>query len=414
MHLKLTLISLALAATLAIGGSAALAGTVGGADEPGVTSKTILLGGTAPLSGSAAAYAPIARGAEAYFKYVNANGGVHGRTILYRVLDDGYNPAQTVSLTKQLVEQDKVFAVFNAVGTSTNLAVRPYLTSAKVPQLLVASGGTTFGRDYAQFPYTIGFQPTYQAEGWVYGKYLARTAAGATIAVLFQNDDYGKDLLGGLKRGLERSKTKVIAAQPYEADSTSDVSAQIAKLKSSGADTLAIFATSAFAIQAYALAHKLGWKPKHVVVNSVASSAATMSAAADGGKNRLVGGTISTAFLKDPNDIQWARDAGMKLYRKIMARYAPGASPDDPMYVYGMSAAWTAVEALRRMGKNPTRDGLVKTLDTITATGSPFMLPGIAVKTAGKDHFPVEQMVLQRWQNGAWHPFGGLWAHPRP
>jgi branched-chain amino acid transport system substrate-binding protein len=413
MHPKLTLILPALVAALAIGASAALAGTVAGAEEPGVTSKTILLGGTAPLTGSAAAYAPVARGAEAYFRYVNARGGVNGRTILYRVLDDGYNPALTVPLTKQLVEQDKVFAMFNAVGTTTNLAVRPYLNAAKVPQLFAASGGTTLGRDYAQYPYTIGFRPSYQAEAWVYGKYLARTDPGTTIAVLFQDDEYGKDLLVGLKRGLERSRSKVIAAQPYDADVAADVSTQMAKLKSSGADTLAIFATSAAATQAYTVANRLGWRPKHVLLSSAASSPATMTAAADGGKNRLAGGTISVAYLKDPSDSQWQKDAGMKLYRKVMARYAPAASTDDLLYVYGMSVAWTAVEAIRRAGKSLTRAGLLKVVDTFTATGNPFLLPGIAVKTAGKDHFPVEQMLLQRWQNGAWRSFGGLWAYPR-
>ena len=178
MHRKLTLILLALAVSLTVGVSAALAGTTGGKDDPGVTPKSILLGGTAPLSGLASSYASVSRGAEAYFKYVNARGGVNGRMITYKVLDDGYNAAQTVPLTRQLVEQDKVFAIFNPLGTESNLAVRPYLNQAKVPQLFVGSGATTFGRDYAQFPDTIGFQPTYQAEGWVYGKYLAHMPPG--------------------------------------------------------------------------------------------------------------------------------------------------------------------------------------------------------------------------------------------
>ena len=409
MHRKLTLTLVAFAVFLAISVAAATAGTVR-AGEPGITATTILLGGTAPLTGSAASYASAVRGAEAYFKYVNGRGGVNGRTIAYRVLDDAYNPAQTGPLTKQLVEQDKVFAMFNAVGTETNLAVRPYLNTMKVPQLFAASGATTLGRDYTQYPYTIGFQPSYQAEGWVYGKYLARTAAGATIAVLFQNDDYGKDLLIGLKRGLQRSKAKVVAAQPYDATAV-DVSAQIAKLKASGADTLALFATPTAAIQAYGLAHKLGWKPKHVVENSVASSATTMTAASDGGRNKLVNGTISIAFLKDPNDPQWSKDVGMQLFHTILGHYAPSANQGDPMLVYGMAAAWTAVEAIRRVGAKLTREAHVKELDTFTATGNPFLLPGIAVKTAGRDHFPVEQMLLQRWQNGGWRQFGGLWAY---
>lgn len=405
------LVLAALAASLAVGVTAAFAGAVRGGDDPGVTPTTILLGGTAPLTGPAAGYAGIARGAEAYFRYVNARGGVRGRTIIYRVLDDAHNPSQTMALTKQLVEEDKVFAVFGAVGTATNLAVRPYLNAAKVPQLFVASGGTTVGRDYGQFPYTTGFQPTYQAEGWVYGKYLARTAPGATIAVIFQDDDYGKDMLSGLKRGLQRSKAKVIAAQPYAADTAGDLSAQMAKLKASGANTLAIFATSSYAVQAYSLAQRLGWKPAHVVNSSVAASAATMAAASEGGKNRLVGGSISTSFLKDPGAPQWSNEAGMKLYRQILSRYAPSARQDDPMLVYGMAAAWTAVEAIRRLGKDVTREGLVKVLDSFNAPGNPFTLPGITVKTAGRDHYPIEQMLLQRWQGGSWKAFGGLWAY---
>ncbi len=241
MRRKLALACLSLAAALALGVTAALAGTVGGASDPGVTSTSILLGGTSPLTGASSAYASVARGADAYFKYVNARGGVLGRTISYKVVDDAYNPAQSVQATRQLVEQEKVFAVFNSVGTEQNLAVRDYLNTSKVPQLFVASGATTWGRDYARYPYTIGFQPSYQAEGWVYGKYLARTAPGARVAVLFQNDDYGKDLLNGLKKGIQRSAVKVIAAQPYEA-TAADVGSQMARLKASGADTLAIFA----------------------------------------------------------------------------------------------------------------------------------------------------------------------------
>ena len=410
MNRKLTPTCLAIVASLALGVTAAIAGTARSAADPGVTADSILLGGTAPLTGPASQYASIARGADAYFKYVNANGGINGRKITYKYVDDAYNPAQSVPVTRQLVEQDKVFAVFNSLGTVQNIAVRPYLNSMKVPQLFVASGATTWGRDYAQYPYTIGFQPSYQAEGWVYGKYLARTAPGATVAVLFQNDDYGKDLLGGLKRGLQRSKVKVIAAQAYEVTSA-DVSSQIAKLKSSGADTLAIFATPTFAIQAYQYANKLGWKPKHVINNAVASASTSMQIASSAGQNKLVNGTVSIVFLKDPTDPQWKNDAAMKLYRKILAQYAPGENANDPLHVYGMASAWTAADALKKAGKDLTRASLLKVLDNFTATGNPFMLPGIAVKTAGKDHYPIEQMLLQRWQNGTWNSFGGLWGY---
>ena len=279
MHRKLTLILLVLAGSLTVGVGAALAGTTGGKDDPGVTPKSILLGGTAPLTGPRLLLRIDLAGRRGVLQVRErpraASTAARSPT---RSLDDGYNAAQTVPLTRQLVEQDKVFAIFNPLGTESNLAVRPYLNQSKVPQLFVGSGATTFGRDYAQYPDTIGFQPTYQAEGWVYGKYLAHMAPGSTIAVLFQKDEYGKDLLGGLKRGLQRSKAKVIAAQPYDPLTSADVSAQMAKLKASGADTLAIFATSAFAAQAYAAAAKLGWKPKHVINNSVGADAATMSA----------------------------------------------------------------------------------------------------------------------------------------
>ncbi len=413
--MKRTLIPICagLVSALTLGVTVAIAGTVGATSDPGVTDSTIFLGGTAPLTGPSSQYAAVARGAEAYFRYVNARGGVNGRRIIYKVVDDAFTPSQTASATRQLVEQDKVFAIFSSFGTAQSLAARTYLNAMKVPQMFVSSGATTFGRDYAQYPYSIGLQPSYQAEGWVYGKFLARTAGSTRVAVLFQNDDYGKDLLGGLKRGLQRSKAKVIAAQPYDA-AGQDVSAQIARLKASGADTLAIFATQEFAVQAYQVANKLGWKPKHVINNAAAASATAMQSAAAGGQNKLVNGTISIQFLKDPTDLAWKTDAAMKLYRKIMKQYAPSANTAESLHVYGMAAAWTAIEALRKAGKDLTRESLRKTLDTFTAAGNPFLLPGIVVKTNGKDHFPVEQMALQRWQKSSWRSFGGLWSYRGP
>jgi branched-chain amino acid transport system substrate-binding protein len=410
MTRKLGLTCLALAATLVLGVTAAFAGLARGAADPGVTPTSILLGGTSPLSGSASAYASVARGADAYFKYVNAKGGVLGRTISYKIVDDGYNPAQSVQVTRQLVEQEKVFAVFNSLGTEQNLAVRDYLNASKVPQLFVASGATTFGRDYGKYPYTIAFQPSYQAEGWVYGKYLARTAPGAKVAVLFQNDDYGKDLLNGLKKGIQRSAVKVIAAQPYEV-TASDVGSQVAKLKASGADTFAIFATPKFAIQSFVFANKLGWQPKRVINNAVSSASNIMQLAAEGGTNKVVNGAISIVFLKDPTDPQWKSDSAMKLYGQIMKKYAAGANVNDVYHVYGMAVAWTTVEALKKAGKDLSRDSLLKAVDNLNASGNPFLLPGIALKTSGQDHFPIEQMLLQRWQKGSWNSFGGLWGY---
>jgi branched-chain amino acid transport system substrate-binding protein len=410
MTRKMAFALTALVLTLATGVTAALAGPTRASADPGVTSTSILLGTTSPLSGVASAYASVARGADAYFKYVNARGGVNGRKIVDTIVDDAYNPAQTVQATRQLVEQDKVFAIFNALGTEQNLAIRDYLNAQKVPQLFAASGATVFGTEAAKYPYTIGLQPSYQAEGWVLGKYLARTQGAAKVAVLFQNDDYGKDLLSGLKKGIERSRVRVAAAEPYEVTAT-DVQAQVAKLRSSGANVFAVFATPKFAIQAYVYANKLGWKPKLSLTNAVSSASNIMQLASEGGTNKVVEGSVSIVFLKDPTDPKWKNDSAMKLYRTIMKRYAPGANVNDVYHVYGMAAAWTAVEAIRKVGKDLTRDGLLKVVGSMNLSGNPFLLPGIALKTGSGDHFPIEQMVLQRWHKGSWKSFGGIWGY---
>ena len=407
---KLSLALPALALVLALAAGAALAGTTRTQADPGVTETSILLGTTSPLSGSASAYASVARGANAYFEYVNSKGGVLGRKITNTIVDDAYNPAQTVQATRKLVEQDKVFAIFNALGTEHNEATREYLNAQKVPQLFAASGATKFGSEAAKYPYTIGFQPSYQAEGWVLGKYLARTQGAAKVAVIFQNDDYGKDLLNGLKKGIQRSKVRIVAAEPYEV-TASDVQAQVAKLKASGANTFAVFATPKFAIQSYVYASRLNWKPKLTLANAVSSASNIMQLASEGGQNKVVNGSVSIVFLKDPTDPKWRNDAAMKLYRQVMSKFAPGANPNDVYHVYGMASAWTAVEALRKAGRNLTRAGLVKVVDAMNFSSNPFLLPGISLKTGPSDHFPIEQMLLQRWQKGSWKSFGGIWGY---
>ena len=410
MFRKLALALTAFAVVLTLGATAALAGPSRSAADPGLTETSILLGTTSPLSGSASAYASVARGADAYFKYVNSKGGVLGRKIQNTIVDDAYNPAQTVQATRKLVEQDKVFAIFNALGTEHNEATRDYLNANKVPQLFVASGATKFGSEAGKYPYTIGFQPSYQAEGWVLGKYLARTQGAAKVAVIFQNDDYGKDLLNGLKKGIQRSKVRVVAAEPYEV-TAADVQAQVAKLKASGANTFAIFATPKFAIQSYVFASRLNWKPKLTLANAVSSASNIMQLAAEGGTNKVVNGSVSIVFLKDPTDPKWATDATMKLYRQVLKQFAPGANANDVYHVYGMASAWTAVEALKKAGKNLTRAGLVKVVGAMNLSSNPFLLPGIALKTGPTDHFPIEQMLLQRWQKNSWKSFGGLWGY---
>ena len=394
---------------LAFAGAIATGATAATSADPGVTTKTILVGGTAPLSGTDSAYASVARGANAYFKHVNSRGGVNGRTITYKTVDDAYDPALTVQATRQLVEQDKVFAIFNSLGTEHNVATRDYLNAARVPQLFVAAGATTFGRDYKEYPWTIGFQPSYRAEGWIYGTYLARTRPGARVGVLLQNDDYGKELLAGLKQGIARSKVKVVAAQSFEV-TAADVQAQITRLKSSGADVLALFATPRHAIQGYVFANRLGWRPL-IINNAVSSASNVMALASEGGSNKAVENSVSIVFLKDPTDAKWRNDAAVKLYRSIMSRFAAGANQKDVHHVYGMAVAHEFVEVLNAAGKNPTRASVMAQTRKLNDPANPFLLPGLTVKTTATERFPIEQALLQRWSKGSWKSFGGLWGH---
>ena len=377
----------------------------GAASETGVTSTQVTIGGTTPLSGPASAYQSVAKGAAAYFRYVNAKGGVNKRKINYIYKDDAYDPSKTVDATRELVSQDKVFAIFNSLGTDQNLATRAYLNALKVPQLFVASGATTFGNDYKKYPYTIGYQPNYRAEGTIYGRYVVKHAPKARIGVLYQNDDYGKDLLVGLQRGLGAKAGLVKSKQSYNVDDP-DVQSQIAKLKAAKVNTLMVFATPKFAIQAYVYARKLSWKPL-VYMNAVSSAANIMGLSTAATNKKQTEGTISIVFLKDPTDPAWRNNSGMKLYRSIMKKYK-GGNPNDVYAVYGMSVAHTFVAALQKAGKNPTRAGIVKAADSLNVTNDPFLLPGISVKTSATDHFPLDQARLQRYHDGHWVAFGGL------
>jgi branched-chain amino acid transport system substrate-binding protein len=410
MTRKLVLTLLALAFVLAAGATAALAATARTTSDPGLTPTTILLGGTAPLTGPQTAYASIARGAKAYFDYVNSRGGVNGRRIEYTARDDASDPVRTVAETRRLVEQDGVFAIFNSFGTEQNLAVRDYLNQRKVPQLFAASGASTLGSDSTQFPYTIGLRPTYTAEGWVLGQYLARTQGAARVGVLYENDGFGQELLSGLRRGIQRSKVRIVSVQPYELGSY-DIQAQVARLRVSGANVFAVFASSKHTAEALKYAHRLGWRPKLTIGNAAASSAPLLGAAAEKGGNPLLKGMVSVAYLKDPTDPRWLKDAAMKLYQRVLKRFAPGADASDVYLVYGMAAAWTAVEALRKAGADLTRQRLVDVVGSLNLQGNPFLVPGISLRTGPDDHFPIDQMLLQRWQKGAWRSFGGLWAY---
>ena len=382
------------------------AASAGGASTPGVTSKQILIGGTTPLSGPASAYAAVAKGADAYFKYVNDHGGVFGRSIKYKYEDDAYDPSQTIQRTRDLVQNEKVFAIYNTLGTEQNLAVRSYLNQLKVPQLLVASGASTWGNDFKKYPWTIGYQPSYKGEATIYGRYIAKTRPNARIGVLYQNDDYGKELVAGLQRGLGQKAKLIVSKQGYDVTDT-DVKSQIARLKSKKANTLMVFATPKFAIQSYSSARVLGWRPL-VFVNAVSSATNTMTIASLASSKRQTEGSISIAFNKDPVNPRWKGDKAVTLFRTILKKYNGGQGLTDVYNVYGMSSAFTLVDALKHAGKNPTRASVMRAVTHLDERNNPFVLPGIVIRTTPTDHFPIAQARLERYHNGNWVYFGSI------
>jgi len=383
----------------------ALVGASPAGGEPGVTPTRILLGGTVPLSGEAAAFGSVGPGAKAYFDWVNANGGVNGRKLEYRIYDDAYNPAQTVQLTRRLVEQDGVFAVFNAIGTAPNLAIRDYLNAQRVPQLFVGDGSEALGTGGSRYPWTVGFVQSYRGEGAVYGRDLVRRAPQAKLAVLYENTELGKDMTRGLSRAIAGKGPRIVASEPYEL-TTSDVVSQVAKLKSAGADTLLLFATPKFMIQAVVAAEKLGWRPQlyiaSVSIEPTIMNIARLNAPA------LTNGARSIAFVKNPEDPVWAKDPAVKLYRAILRRHAPAARPSDVYNWYGMTVAWTMVDTLQRAGRNLTRAGVLKAARSLDTAANPFLLPGIRLRTSLTDSFPLDTVYLYRYDNRQWVKASGL------
>lgn len=401
---------------VAIGAAVLLPGAMGGsAATPGVTSKIVTIGGTFPFSGPASSYAPIPVGMQAYFSYVNAkktNGkrGVFGRQIKFNAVDDGYNPALTVQKTKQLVEQDHVFALVGGLGTEPQEAVTAYANQQKVPQIYVSTGATEWGaRDkHASHPWTIGWQPDYQAEGAIYGRYIVKNLPGAKIGIIYQNDSYGRDYIDGLNSGLGSHKSQIVSQQGFEVTDTS-VTNQVIALRRAGVDTLMIFGTPTPTIRTYATMAAVGWKPQNIFLNSVSATDAFMSIAVARAGAAEVNGSISTYYTKDPANPSWNNDAGMKLYKSIMAKYAPSnARVTDGLYIYGMAKAYTFVQALKAAGPNPTRAGLMKAVLNMNDKSNPFLLPGVVTKTGKTDFFPISQQQLIRFNNGSWSPMGQI------
>ena len=374
------------------------------AATPGVTPTTITLGGTIPITGPAAAYASVGRGADAYFKYVNSKGGIFGRKVVYKYEDDEFDVAKTIQLTRQLVEQDNVLAIFNSVGTEHALAIRPYLNDRKVPQLYVGSGVTQLASEHRKYPWSMGYLPSFAGEGAIYGRYIAAHQPKARIAVLYENSDFGKDMLDGLRHGL-RGKARIVATQSYEiADSSVD--SQMARLKSSGADTLMLFATPQFAIFGYVGSFRLGWHPR-VYVTSVSISPDIMKIAKFGSSQKQVEGSISIAFVKDPTSKQWAKDKTVRLYKAALKRFLPSAKTDDVFNYYGMAVAYTMVDTLRKAGRNPTRESVLRAATHLTET-NPFLLPGVRIHTTPNDYYPMDKVKLARYHGTHWQFFGSL------
>ncbi|HWQ23816.1 MAG TPA: ABC transporter substrate-binding protein [Gaiellaceae bacterium] len=407
---KLIVSGLALVAALAL----TVPGALGGAGETGVTSRTIVTGGTFPLTGPAAAYAPIAVGMRTYFSYINARRGpdgkrgVYGRQIVFKVYDDAYNPANTIQLTRRLVEQDKVFATVGQLGTEHNLAVRPYMNQRKVPQSLVSTGASYWGLQYKQYPWTTGWQPDYIAEGRLYGLHIKQNHNGKKIAVLYQNDDYGKDYLYGLRAALGKAyaDANIVAEEGFEV-TTPTVQAQMARIRASGAKVFVILATPTFTIQAYAFGKALGFNPDQIYVNSVSATAAFLNIAVARAGADYVNGSISVTYLKDPSNPAQANDPAIQEYRRIMERYAPGVNASNQLYLYGFAKAETFVQALYKAGKDLTRAGFQKALMSFNDPNR-FLLPGVMQKTGPNDAFMISQMRLQRFQNGVWSTIGPL------
>jgi len=385
----------------ACGGSAAPAAQT----DVGITSNSILLGNTIALSGPAAAYGTIANASNAYFTYVNnTQGGVNGRKITYKILDDVYNPANTVPLTKQLVENDQVFAMFGGLGTQAQTSVRPYLNGKKVPQLFVATGATTFMSDFASNPYTIGWQPPYQGESRIYAKDVLAKHANAKLGVLYQNDDYGQDYLKGLTDGLGANASMIVDKQSYDVTAAS-VASQLSTLKGKGADTLFLFTTPSFTIKALVTVTALHWEPT-IYLNSVSNPQVYMGIAKKNGA--ALKNVTSVGYLKDPTDPQWANDAGMKLYKEVIANCST-CKVEDGFNIYGVSVAYTMVDVLKKAGTNMTRKNVMDiAANQLNETNHPFLLPGVVVKTTSSDHFPITQEQVITWNGTGWTLVGSL------
>jgi len=367
--------------------------------DPGASDAEIKIGNTMPYSGPASAYGVIGKTEATYFNKVNAEGGINGRKVNFISYDDAYSPPKTVEQVRKLIESDEVLLVFNPLGTPSNTAIQKYLNAKKVPQLFVATGATKWN-DPQHFPWTIGFQPSYQSESRVYAKYLLDNRPNGKIAILFQNDDYGKDYVKGLKDGLA-GKMQIVAELPYEA-SDPTIDSQMISLKASGADVFFNVTTPKFAAQAIKKSAEIGWKPLHLLNNVSTSIGGVLKPAGlENAKDAL-----SASYLKEPTDPTWKDDPGFKEWVAFMEKYYPDGDRTNGFTVYGQLVAQTLVQVLKQCGDDLTRENVMKQAANLSGFQLDMLLPGIAVDTSPGDFAPIEQMQMGRFTGDTWQLFG--------
>ena len=372
--------------------------------DPGANDREIKIGNINPYSGPASAYGAIGKGIGAYFDKINAEGGINGRKIKYISVDDGYNPARTVEMARKLVEEEEVLLLFQPLGTPPNSAIHKYMNTKKVPHLFVATGATKWG-DPKNFPWTMGWQPNYQSESKIFVQHLLEAKPNAKVGILMQNDDYGKDYVKGFKDALgDKAKTMIVAELTYEVTDPT-VDSQMVSLKASGADVFFNVTTPKFAAQAIKKAAEIGWKPLHLL-NSVSSAAGAVMVPA-GAENGI--GIITTGYLKDPTDPQWASSKEFQEWLAWMKKYHAQGDLKDNLNVYAYTVAQTLVQTLKQAGNDLTRANIMKQAASLDMT-APMLLPGIRIKTGPDDFYPIEQEQLMRWDGKTWVLFGKVYG----
>ena len=397
MNRKLKLLSLAASLALSLSGTHALAA---GKYGPGASDKEVKVGNMVPYSGGASAYGNIGKAISAYFKGINEAGGINGRQINLISLDDSYSPPKTVEQARKLVEQEQVLFLTATLGTPPNSAIHKYMNQKKVPHLFVNTGAHKWG-DPQNFPWTMGLQPDYQVEGKIYAAHILKNNPNAKIAVLYQNDDYGKDYLKGMEDGLGDKKGMIVAKASYETTDPT-VSNQMVTLKSSGADTFFNVTTPKWAAQAIKIAAELGWKPTHYL-NSVSSSVGSVMIPA-GAENGI--GVISSNYFKDPADPLWANDKGFLEYKAWLEKNMPGANITEGFYVSGYIHAAATAQVIRQAGDDLTRANIMKQAANLKNFDNGMLLPGVKLNTSPTDFYPVENKQLMKWNGKSWEMFG--------